>query len=82
MNSYKVDVVVHLEGLVDFDEEKKRLQKMIDKKKAEVMGINKRLANENFVANAPKEIVEEANKQLVEFKTQIESLEQSLVRLQ
>jgi len=82
MNSFKVDVVVHLEGLVDFDEEKKRLQKMIDKKKAEVMGINKRLANKNFVANAPKEIVEEANKQLVEFKTQIESLEQSLVRLQ
>ncbi len=82
LKSYKVDVVVHLEGLVDFDEEKKRLQKMIDKKKSEVMGINKRLANKNFVANAPKEIVDEANKQLVEFKTQIESLEQSLVRLQ
>ncbi len=82
LGPYKVEVVVHLEGLVDFDVERKRLEKIIDKKKNEVMGINKRLSNKNFVDNAPKEIVDDANKQLVETQSQIESLEKSLARLQ
>ena len=79
---YKVQVVVHLEGLVDFAVERTRVQKLIDKKKAEVMGITKRLSNKNFVDNAPQEIVDDANKQLVEIKSEIETLEESLIRLQ
>ncbi len=80
-NNYKVDVVVQLEGLVDFDEEIKRLEKLMDKKTGEITGIEKRLSNESFVKNAPADIVEQANKQLVELRAQTVSLKESLDRL-
>ena len=57
-------VYIPLEGLIDFDKEKARL----DKELAVIEnGINNRkrmLGNENFVKNAPKEQVEKAKGEL------------------
>lgn len=81
MGNARVDVIVPLEGLVDFDEEIKRLEKNIEKIKKEMGGLTKRLGNQEFVNNAPVEVVEQGKAQLNDFKTQLEALEASLVRL-
>lgn len=78
----KVDVIVPLEGLVDLDEEIKRLQKAIEKVEKEMSGLTGRLQNDNFVNHAPEDVVEQARQQLEGHKTKIASLRESLARLQ
>ena len=78
----KVEVVIPLTGLVDFDEEIKRIQKNIEKANKEFMGIQGKLNNENFVKNAPKDIVESDQARIVELKEMIHSLQSAITRLQ
>ncbi|MEC9283080.1 MAG: valine--tRNA ligase [Bdellovibrionota bacterium] len=77
-----IQVIVPLEGLVDFDEEIKRLNKNIEKTEKEINGISRKLDNENFVKNAPTEVVEKDKVQLGILKSQLGSLRESLSRLQ
>lgn len=51
-------VFVPLEGLVDIEQELKRLEKELDTLNKEVERAEKKLANPNFVAKAPAEVVE------------------------
>ena len=76
-----VDVIVPLEGLVDFDEEIQRLEKNIEKSEKEISGLTKRLGNENFVKNAPEDVVAGQKKQLDQLKSKVDSLRESLLRL-
>lgn len=78
----KVDVVIPLEGLVDFDEEIARLSKGIEKNLKEAAGIRGRISNENFVKNAPEEVVVADKERLVVLDNQVQSLRKSLERLQ
>ncbi len=77
----KVDVIVPLEGLVDIEEEVKRIRKAIEKLQREVASLTGRLSDKNFVANAPEEVVEQGKRQLEESRGQITTLESALVRL-
>lgn len=76
----QVEVVIPLEGLVDFDEEIKRLTKAIEKGEKEASGLSGRLSNENFVKNAPEEVIEQDRQNLSRLKSQIETWKQSLER--
>jgi valyl-tRNA synthetase len=78
----KVKVIIPLEGLVDFEEEIKRIQKLIEKLSKDIAGLSGRLNNANFVANAAEEVVEADRAQLAQAKTQIESLRDALMRFQ
>lgn len=77
----KVMVVVPLEGIVDLEEEVKRLEKVIEKGEKDAAGISMRLQNDNFVKNAPPEIVIQARAQLEEQQTKLASLRENLARL-
>ncbi len=76
-----LDVIVPLEGLVDIQEEIKRIQKAVEKYEKESGSLAKRLGDANFVKNAPVEIVAQGQQQLGEFKSQIQSLQAALERL-
>ncbi|ALG71715.1 valyl-tRNA synthetase [Azospirillum thiophilum] len=52
-------LVLPLEGIVDLDKEKARLSKEIDKLAGEIRKIDAKLSNEQFVAKAPEEVIEE-----------------------
>ena len=82
MQDAGVDVIVPLEGVVDIEEEVKRINKNVEKIQKDIAMIAGKLANENYVKNAPEDIVA-ADKVLIEqFKAQEAKLQDSLTRLQ
>ena len=76
-----VEVFMPLADLIDIDVEKKRLQKEIDRLEAQVIGLNKKLTNENFINRAPKEVVEKEQKKKADFVEGLEKLQNSLSHL-
>ncbi len=58
-----VTVLVPLEGLVDFDKERERLQRELRKVDKELKGLQARLQNEAFLQKAPAEVVEKQRAQ-------------------
>lgn len=76
-----VDVVVPLEGIVDIDEEIKRLQKAIEKVNKDINLLSNKLKNQNFIKNAPEELVESDKNLLKEAETKFRTLQDSLNRL-
>lgn len=77
----QVKVVIPLEGLVDFDEEIKRITKSIEKLSKDISGLSGRLNNENFVKNAAEDVVEADRLLLAQSKAQLESFQAALERL-
>jgi valyl-tRNA synthetase len=77
----KVSVIVPLEGLVDIQKEIGRLEKTIEKTKKEYQGLSRRLENENFLKNAPEEIVVQDKEKLQILSTRIQGLQENLDRL-
>ncbi|MGD9628315.1 MAG: valine--tRNA ligase [Pyrinomonadaceae bacterium] len=53
------EIAVPLEGLIDFDKERERLETQIEKLDIEFQRLNSQLSNESFVEKAPAEKVEE-----------------------
>jgi len=51
------EIYVPLEGLIDLDVERQRLQKEITRLEGSLAGIEKKLSNEKFVNGAPAEVV-------------------------
>ncbi len=74
-------VALPLGGVIDIEAERARLDKEIAKAAKEIDGIDKKLANKNFVERAPKEVVEEQHMRRADFETQIEKLKAALERL-
>ena len=70
-----------LEGLIDIDEEKSRLQKSLDKLGKEIGGLKGRLNNPKFVASAPDEVVAEAQDNLNARQEEADQLQAALNRL-
>ncbi len=78
----QTQVVIPLEGLVDFQEEIKRIQKTIEKLEKDIAGLNSRLNNEKFIANADEEVVAQDRLNLEQSKIQVVSLREALIRFQ
>lgn len=78
----KIQVIIPLEGLVDLDEEVKRIQKAIEKLTKDISSLSGRLSNENFVKNAAEDVVAADRELLATNQLQAKSLQEALVRLQ
>ncbi|KZZ86121.1 valine--tRNA ligase [Bacillus sp. SJS] len=53
------ELILPLEGLINMEEEIKRLEKELDKWTKEVERVQKKLGNEGFVKKAPEKVIEE-----------------------
>ena len=67
--------------LIDLSAEKVRLEKAIEKAKAEAARIQAKLSNEKFVANAKPEVVEAERERFAELEQQLASLAVALGRV-
>jgi valyl-tRNA synthetase len=72
---------IPLADIIDLDQERARLQKEIDKLAGEIERLEKKLANENFVAKAPPEVVEEQKERREEAQTARSRLAEALDRI-
>ena len=68
------EVYVPLEGVIDIDKEKERLEKQIAKARKELDAKQKKLSNKNFLEKAKKDIVEEQVRLKEELDFMIERL--------
>jgi len=59
-----MEIIVPLEGLMDFAEEKKRIEKELKKIEKDIVFLNKKLNNPAFVEKAPSEVLEKDRQKL------------------
>ena len=74
-------VLVPMAGLIDPQAEASRLEKRIAKTRDEIKRASAKLANENFVRNAPVEVVEQEKTRIADFERTLASLEGQLQRV-
>lgn len=70
------EIYMPLDGLIDMDAEKARLDKEIEKVSSEVTKAGKKLGNEKFIANAKPEIVQKEKDRLAEWENKLSQLKE------
>ncbi len=73
-----LEVYIPLGGIIDIDEEKARLEKEIAKAEKDIKFFEKKFSNENFVKNAPKEVLEKDMSRNEELKRLLVGLRDSV----
>ncbi len=73
-------LLVPLAELIDIEQEQSRLQSVISRKKQELARAEGKLANKNFVAKAPAELVEKEKAKLEQHGRELAELEQQYNR--
>lgn len=74
------DIQIHvlLKGLLDFEEEKKRINKEITKLEKDLGLSNRKLGNADFLEKAPPDIIEEVREKVNNLTGKLEKLHQNL----
>jgi valyl-tRNA synthetase len=76
------ELAVPLEGLIDFEQERLRLQREQEKLHAEAAKLEAQLGNPNFVSRAPEERVNEVRERIAAIAQQSSQLQQTVENLQ
>jgi valyl-tRNA synthetase len=74
-------VYVLLEGIVDFAKEQVRLEKEIGKMTRELLGMNKKLGNADFLSKAPEKVVNSVREKHAAMLEKQQALETTLERI-
>ena len=74
-------IYLSLNGIIDCEQEKIRLHKSLSKIENEMNKINDKLKSENFIQNAPKEIIDEQNNRHKEYLLSKEKIETAIKSL-
>ncbi|AJA90519.1 valyl-tRNA synthetase [Borreliella chilensis] len=75
------EIYADIKSLIDKAKELRRLEKQLEKYKMLRISASKKLENENFLMNAPKEIVESEKLKLVEFSSLIDKINSYILNL-
>jgi valyl-tRNA synthetase len=75
------EIYVPLEGLIDLDVERQRLQKEITRLEGSLAGIEKKLSNEKFVNGAPADVVEKERTKQRDWQENLRKLKEILESL-
>jgi valyl-tRNA synthetase len=78
---HELELLVPLEGILDFEGESNRLQKEIGKLEPELARSRKKLANDDFLARAPAEIVAKEKDKVERLGSKLEKLQTQLERI-
>lgn len=76
-----IEIAVPLKGLVNVEEEEKRLLKEIGKIDKDIEFLGKKLENPSFVERAPADVVANERNKLEEFTNKVQVLKDSLERI-
>jgi valyl-tRNA synthetase len=76
-----VEILLPLAGLIDLEEEQKRLEKEIAKVEKDVLKFSKKLSNEAFLAKAPPEVLQKNRGKLKDAQDKLVILQDSLRKI-
>jgi valyl-tRNA synthetase len=76
------EIFVPLEGLIDLEAEKTRVEKEVGRLQAAIEATERKLANKSFIERAPADIVEREREKLSSFKATVQKLKANLAHLQ
>lgn len=76
-----MEIFIPLKGVIQFDEEEKRLEKELVKLRKEWTQIDKKLTNEDFLRKAPGDVVEKEKEKIRSLGKKTEKLENHLERI-
>ena len=71
-------IYLSLKGIIDFKEEKKRLEKNLTKIELEIKKIQIKLNDNNFISNAPEEIINEQKEREKEYQLSKEKIKKTI----
>jgi valyl-tRNA synthetase len=74
-------VYIPLAGVIEFDEERKRLSTEMEKIEGEIEKVNRKLKNDDFVKKAPQEVVEKEEERMALLVSKKERVADSINRL-
>ena len=74
-------IYLSLKGIIDFEQEKIRLEKSLSKMEKEMNKINEKLESENFMQNAPEEIIADQKNRYKEYVLSKEKIELAIKSL-
>jgi valyl-tRNA synthetase len=77
-----LEICVPLAGLIDFDSERARLGKEIQKAREDISRADKKLSNPSFTERAPAEIIEKERGKLDEARAKLEKLNHALTQIE
>ncbi|HEX9974348.1 MAG TPA: class I tRNA ligase family protein, partial [bacterium] len=77
-----LEIFVPLEGLIDIELEKKRLSKEITRLENQIKGINSKLMNSDFIAKAPRDVIDRERQKSNDFQANLEKLQTNLNSLE
>ena len=80
LDGYKI--IIPLEGLINPEEERTRLQKELTKLEEEIKIISSKLDNKQFIAKAPAEVIHKEKKKIEDVENKKKMLEKSILNLQ
>ena len=80
MDGYKI--IIPLEGLINPEEERTRLQKELSKLENDIKIISSKLDNKQFIAKAPAEVIHKEKKKIEDVENKKKMLEKSILNLQ
>ena len=76
------EIFVPLEGVLDLDRERERLRTEIQRITGQLNGVEKKLANENFVSRAPEDVVAREREKAESMQGQVTKLQEKLTELE
>ncbi|MDH5499552.1 MAG: valine--tRNA ligase, partial [Gammaproteobacteria bacterium] len=74
-------LLVPMQGLIDVDAERQRLAKQKEKILIDLERSRNKLANANFVNNAPPDVVSQESRRAEEFQSQLSQIDEQIARL-
>jgi len=77
-----IELFLPLAELIDVEVERARLDKEISRLVNQLESLEKKLANENFISRAPKEVVEKEQQKKADWQNNLQKLQKSLDTLQ
>jgi valyl-tRNA synthetase len=75
------EIFLPLEGLIDIDVERQRTQKELENLNLQLEKLSRKLANADFLANAPKDVIDREKQKKTDYQERIEKLNRNLEQI-
>ena len=77
-----MEIFIPLEGLIDFDLERNRLQKRIDEIESHLKVVKQKLRNKDFLERAPENVVKSEKEKRAEMSEELNKMLSNLEMIQ